>query len=140
MSSTHQVLAELENLESSTRALPRADAVALYGTLGLLLFGPLAFGAVESWSIFILEAGSAGLLIVWLTQRLRGDSPPVRWNVLFPPMLILGALVALQLAAGLSSYRYITWTSALLFSSYGILCFLLTQVLRRAQDITRFGI
>jgi O-antigen ligase len=140
MSSTHNVLTELENLESSTRVLPRADAITLYGILGLLLFGPLAFGAVEAWSIFLLEAASAALLIVWLAPRLRADSPPIRWNALYSPMLALAALVALQLATGISSYRYVTWTSALLFSSIGILCFLLTQVLRRAQDIARFGI
>ncbi len=134
------VLAELENLESSTRILPRADSIALYGILGLLLFAPLAFGAVEAWSIFVLELGSAMLLIVWLIQRVRGSSQPLRSNALFSPMLVFGALVGIQLAGGISSYRYITWTSALLFASCGILCFLLTQVLRRPQDITRFGI
>jgi len=140
MPNSTQVLAELENLESSTRVLPRADSIVLYGILSLLLFGPLAFGAVEAWSTFVLEAGSAVFLITWLIHRVRGSSQLVRPNALFSPMLAFAALVALQLVAGISSYRYVTWTSALLFSSYGILCFLLTQVLRRAQDITRFGI
>jgi O-antigen ligase len=140
MSNPTQVLEELDNLESSTRTPVRADLIVLYGTLGLLLFGPLAFGTVEPWSLFILEAGSATLLVVWLLQRLRSESQVVRSNPLFAPMLAFGGLVVLQLVTGLSSYRYVTWTAALLLSSIGILCFLLTQVLRRAQDITRFGI
>ena len=140
MSSATQVLAELENLESSTRALPRVDWIVLYGCLGLLLFGPLAFGAVETWSAFVMEAGAAGLLAVWLWPRLRGDETPIRWNPLFAPMLAFAGLVVWQLVTGLTSYRYVTWTSALLFSSFGILCFLMTQALRRAEEIVRCGI
>ena len=140
MANSAQILPELESLELSPRVLPRTDSIALYGSLVLLLFAPLAFGAVEAWSIFVLEAGAAGLLVVWLSGRLRATSAPVRQNALFGPMLAFAGLVTLQLVAGLSSYRYITWTSALLFSSYALLCFLLTQTLRRSQDITRFGI
>ena len=29
----------------------------------LLMFGPLAFGAVQSWSMFVLQMGAAALLI-----------------------------------------------------------------------------
>jgi len=116
------------------------DAIVLYGSLGLLLFGPLAFGAVETWSTFVLEAGSAGLLIYWLMARLRTEAAPLRSNPLFTPMLAFAGLIALQLITGLTTYRYITWTSALLYTSFAILCFLLTQVLRRAQEIVRLAI
>jgi len=37
------------------------DRVTLYGAFALLLFGPLAFGVTEPWSIFILEFGAAVL-------------------------------------------------------------------------------
>jgi len=144
MSTPTQVLAELENLESGMRPLPREERMVVYGCMGLLLFGPLAFGAVESWSGFVMEAGAAGLLMVWLCPRLRGEgaasNTAVRWNPLFAPMLVFAGLVAFQLVTGLTSYRYVTWTSALLFSGIAILCFLLTQSLRRAEEIARFGI
>jgi len=84
--------------------------------------------------------------MVWLLARLRGEgaglasNPAVRWNPLFAPMLAFAGLVAWQLVTGLTSYRYVTWTAALLFSGFGILCFLMTQVLRRAEEIVRFGI
>jgi len=140
MSTPTQVLAELENLESGMRPLPREERTVLYGCIGLLLFGPLAFGAVESWSGFVMEAGAAGLLMVWLWPRLRGEGAAFRSNPLFAPMAVFAGLVAFQLVAGLTSYRYVTWTSALLFSSIAILCFLLTQSLRRAEEIARFGV
>ena len=140
MSNAAQVLPELENLETSPRVLPRAELITLYGCFGLLLFAPLAFGTVEPWSILFLEIGSAALLIVWLKGRFGGDASPIRQNALFGPMVAFAGLVVLQLVAGLSSYRYITWTSALVFSSYAILCFLLAQVLRRAEDLTRLGL
>ena len=140
MSNAAHVLPELENLESSPRVLPRAESIVLYGCFGLLLFAPLAFGAVEPWSILFLEAGSAGLLIVWLMGRMRADASPLRQNTLLGPLMAFAGLVVVQLVAGFSSYRYVTWTSALLFSSYAILCFLMAQVLRRAEDITRLGL
>jgi len=122
------------------RPLPRRDTIALYGAFGLLLFGPLAFGAVETWSAFVLEAGAAGLLIYWLWPRLRGEEVAFRQNPLFAPMLAFAALTVFQLLTGLTTYRYVTWTSALLFSGFAILCFLLTQTLRRAEDIARLGV
>ena len=38
--------------------------IVLYGTFALLMFGPIAFGAVEPWSIFVLESGAALLGLV----------------------------------------------------------------------------
>ncbi len=145
MATSTQVLAELENLEGRTRLLPRRDWIVLYGCVGLLLFAPLAFGAVETWSGFVMEAGAAGLLAVWLWPGLVGSGfvgsdLAVRWNPLFAPMLAFAALVALQLMTGMTSYWYATWTSMLLFSSFGILCFLLTQVLRRPEELSRLSL
>ena len=55
-----------ENLRRERAVL--AGNILLFGVFGLLLFGPLAFGAVEPWSIFLLEAGSAALLPVSYTH------------------------------------------------------------------------
>jgi hypothetical protein len=57
---------------TSTTANQRSERAAqagtalLYGIFGLLLLGPLAFGAVEPWSIFLMEAGSAALFLLWI--------------------------------------------------------------------------
>ena len=47
----------------------QADTVLLYGIFGLLLFGPVAFGAVEPWSIFVMEAGAASLFLLWIGKQ-----------------------------------------------------------------------
>src|SRR5882724_8196816 len=73
-------------------------SLLLYGTFGLLMLGPLAFGAVEPWSIFILEAGSTLLLLVWLAKQWLDRELVVRWNPLFVPMVAFGLLILLQIA------------------------------------------
>src|SRR5579862_7890365 len=74
--------------ESERRALSlRLGNIVLYGTFGLLMFGPLAFGAVEPWSIFCLETGSVVLTFVWLAKQWIDDELQVRWNPLFLPII-----------------------------------------------------
>src|SRR5258708_83206 len=97
----------------SIRKLTDADRVALsqifgsfllYGTFGLLMFGPVAFGAVEPWSTFILEAGSTFLLLVWLAKQWLDHELVVRWNPLFVPMAAFGLLILVQIVFKLTAY------------------------------------
>ncbi len=50
-------------------------------------------------------------------------------------MLAFGALVALQWLTGLTSYRYVTYSLLLLYVSYGMLAFVVTQTLRRSSQV-----
>lgn len=111
------------------------DRVVFYGVFGLLLFGPLAFGAVEPWSIFMLEAGAALLLVLWIIRQVASGELSVSGNPLFAPMLVFAFLVGLQLVTGRTAYRYETFSAALLYCAYGILCFLVIQVLRRTAQV-----
>ena len=111
------------------------DPVVFYGAFGLLLFGPLAFGAVEPWSIFVLEAGAALLLVRWAIRQAASGELSVSANPLFAPMLVFAFCIGLQLVTGRTAYRYETFSSALLYCAYGILCFLVVQVLRRTAQI-----
>ena len=105
---------------NSTTTSPRsqraeqAGTVLLYGVFGLLLFGPLAFGATEPWSIFLLEAGSAALFLLWIGTQVLQDKLQVAWNPLFLPMGVFGLLVLSQLIFG-SAYRHETESKALLY-------------------------
>ena len=45
-----------DGIAIATRCRCGLANIVLYGTFGLLMFGPLAFGAVEPWSIFVLES------------------------------------------------------------------------------------
>lgn len=116
-------------------AASRTTSLVFYGVFGLLLFEPLAFGGVESWAIYLLEAGAAMLLMIWAFHEFVSEEVSIRWNPLFPPMLAFASLVILQLVSGMTAYRYVTISSGLLYCAYGVLCFLVVQCLRRTWQI-----
>ena len=89
----------------------QAGTVLLYGIVGLLLFGPLAFGATEPWSIFLMEAGSAALFLLWIGKQILQDGMKITWNPLFLPMGVFGVLILSQLIFG-SAYWHDTESQA----------------------------
>ena len=119
---------------------PRPTPVILYGVFGLLLFGPLAFGAVEPWSIFVLEAGAALLLVVWTVRQAATGELSVSGNPLFAPGLAFAFLIGLQLVTGRTAYRYETFSLGLLYCAYGMLCFLAVQLLRRTSHVQALAV
>jgi O-antigen ligase len=124
-------LSEIHRRERSAQA----ENVLLYGIFGLLLFGPLAFGAVESWSIFVLEAGSAVLFLLWIgKQALLDGRIKVSWNPVFLPMGMFAALVVAQLAFHRTAYPHDTAALALQYCAYATLCFLAGQTLVRGAQ------
>ena len=118
---------------SSSRSLP--DAVLFYGVFSLLLLGPLAFGAVEPWAILVLEAGTALLFLLWLTRQAFSAELQVAPSPLFAPILVFAVLVLFQIALHFTAYRYATFSHALLYAAYGLLCFLVVQCLRRTWQV-----
>jgi O-antigen ligase len=112
----------------------KAGTVLLYGLFGLLLFGPLAFGAVEPWSIFLMEAGSAALFLLWIAQQVLEGQIKIRWNPLFLPMGVFGLLIISQLVFRITAYPHATVSLALLYFCYGLLCFLAGQTLLRGSQ------
>jgi len=112
----------------------RIDTILLDATFGLLMFGPLAFGAVEPWSIFVLEAGTAVLILLWLAKQWLDGEIKIHWNPLYLPMLTFGALILMQLVFRTSAYLHDTFSEALLYASYAMLCFLSGQVLLRSSQ------
>jgi O-antigen ligase len=121
--------------QPALQLLPARQNALLYGTFGLLLFGPLAFGAVEPWAILVLELGAVALVCLWAWQQAGAAEWQVRTNPLFPPMLAFAAVVLAQLVFGVSAYRAATVSAALLYVAYALLCFLAVQCVRRAVDV-----
>jgi O-antigen ligase len=112
----------------------QAGTALLYGVFGLLMFGPLAFGAVEPWSIFVMEAGSTALLLVWIGKQVLEGEMKIRWNPLFLPMGVFGLLIVFQLIFRGTAYPHDTLAQALLYFSYAVLCFLASQSLLRGSQ------
>ena len=128
---TPVTIAEIHRRERSTQA----ENALLYGIFGLLLFGPVAFGAVEPWSIFVVEAGSAALFLFWIGKQVLLDGQiKVRWNPLFLPMAGFATLIALQIVFRMTAYPHDTVSLALLYCAYAVLCFLAGQTLVRGAQ------
>jgi O-antigen ligase len=115
------------------------DRFVRWGVLGLLLFGPLAFGAVEVWSISILQACAGVLLVLWAIRQYAAGKLEILGNPLFFPMLLFASLILWQLATGRTAYRAETFSAALLYCAYGLLCFLAVQCLRRTSQVIALG-
>jgi O-antigen ligase len=101
------------------------------GACAVLLLAPLAFGAVEPWSIFALESSSVILLTVWAYRKWTNRELSILDHPLYRPMGAFFALALLQWLAGTTAYRYATYSHMLLYAAYGMLAFVVTQSLRR---------
>jgi O-antigen ligase len=123
------------------------DSLLLSGVFGLLFFAPLAFGATDSWSIFVLEFGTILLFALWVWRQASSEEWRLRDNPIFWPMALFAGVVVIQLIFGWTAYRHDTFSQALLYLTYGILVFLTIQTLRRSSQakalaaaITIYGI
>src|SRR5438128_11946350 len=91
------------------------DPAIFYGLFGLLLFGPVAFGATEPWSIFLLEAGSALLFLMWIIRQAQAGDVLVTISLVFAPMLSFMALVGLLWLWVHAAYRHQTIRCSLMY-------------------------
>jgi O-antigen ligase len=117
-----------------------SDSLLLSGVFGLLFFAPLAFGATESWSRFVLEASTILLFALWVRRQAQSEQWQIRNNPLFKPMALFGAVVAVQLVFGWTAYRHDTFSQALLYLAYGLLVFLAVQTLRRSSQVKALAV
>ncbi len=104
------------------------DGVVVWGLAILLMFAVLAFGAVQPWSVFVLESGAAVLFTMWAARQIVAGQLIVAPSALYWPMLAFAALVAIQ-ALGQSVYPYATRTEALRYVAYGLMFFVAAQSL-----------
>ncbi len=106
----------------------------LLGAIVVLLLGPLAFGAVEPWSIFALQACAVLLLVFWAYRQWINRELNIAGHSLYYPMAAFFALASLQWLAGITAYRHVTYSHLLLYAAYGMIVFVVTQTLRRSSQ------
>ncbi len=117
------------------KSAPRITNNALLAlACAVLLLGPLAFGAVEPWSIFALEACAVLLLGTWVSRQWINRELNLSDNVLYRPMAAFFALALVQWVVGTTAYRHVTYSHLLLYVAYGMLVFVVTQTLRRSSQ------
>jgi O-antigen ligase len=107
----------------------------LSAACAVLLLAPLAFGAVEAWSIFALQASAALLFAGWGVWQWSSGELKIASHPLYAPMLAFIALVLLQALTGITAYRHATYSQLLLYLSYGMLVFVVIQTLRRSSQL-----
>lgn len=110
------------------------DNMLLAGAGTVLLLAPLAFGAVEPWSIFALEACAMLLLAVWASRQWSNRELNVSGHVLYRPMAAFFVLVLAQWLVGTTAYRQVTYSHLLLYAAYGMVAFVVIQTLRRSSQ------
>jgi O-antigen ligase len=110
------------------------------GLCTLLIFGPLALGIVQDWSIALFEVGAAVVLLIWMAWQLAARQFRIRWNPLFVPMLGFFGVVLVQIVCRRSAYLFDTLSELWLYIAYGILAFVAVQLFRADDDwMPRFG-
>lgn len=100
----------------------------------VLLLGPLAFGAVEPWAIFALQACAMLVFAAWGFRQWSNRELIIVDNPLYLPMTVFFALVLVQWVIGTTAYRLVTYTHLLLYAAYGMLAFVVSQTLRRSSQ------
>jgi O-antigen ligase len=116
-------------------AQPRVTSTGiLIGACAILLCAPLAFGAVEPWAVFALEASSTVLFAVWAYRQWTDRQLTIVDSVLYRPMAAFFALALIQWATGATAYRLETYNHLLLYTAYGMLAFVVIQTLRRSSQ------
>jgi O-antigen ligase len=115
------------------------EPVLRIGICVVLGFGPLAFGAVQPWSICILEVAVSLLFLIWAARGLIDRTYRIASNPLLLPTALFAALVLAQLTLNLSAYWYATWTKALLWASYAGLLFLASQTFQWRSALKAFS-
>jgi O-antigen ligase len=110
------------------RTIAILDRALLYFLALLLMFGPLAFGAVEYWSSTVLEIGAAAVLVLWGVRQALAGEIAVQRNPLMVPIALFGAVVGVQLVLARSAYPYVTMAQARLWLAYALLFLVATHV------------
>lgn len=116
------------------------DTVLAVGICFLLGFGPLAFGAVQPWSIWVLEMAVSLLIVIWAVREVLNGGFHIAPNTLFIPMALFASIVLVQITFHLTAYWYATWSAALLWGCYAMIFFLVSQAFRQERWVLLFGL
>lgn len=112
----------------------------LYGLCALLIFAVMAFGAVDEWSTFTLEAGAVLLFLLWVADQVSSREIQLSQNPLYLPALLFFALILLQIALHSSAYGYVTKYEALQYVSYGIVLLVAAECVKEEDTRQRFAL
>jgi len=104
----------------------------------LLVFGPLALGIVQPWSLALFEIGCALVSCIWIAWQVADGDIIIRWSPLFAPMIIFLGLVLAQIVFHRTAYLYHSLAELWLYIAYGMLVFVTSQMCAIDETFTRW--
>src|SRR5487761_172495 len=122
--------AKLMQLRHERPRTQRVLPLVFAGWLALLIFGPLAFGAVEPWSTLAQQGVAAALAALLLWHWLEDESISFHPNPLYAPWTALAAVVALQITLRVPAYMGATAAAALQALAYLLIFFVGNECLK----------
>jgi O-antigen ligase len=105
-----------------------------YLTIAILAFGPLAFGAVEPWSMFILHFGAAGAFILWILATAASQRGTIELQAVHLPPFLFACIVIGQILLGGTVYHHETVTQFLNYVAYGLIFLISTDLFRNERE------
>src|SRR5512146_3449724 len=105
-----------------------------YLTVAILVFGPLAFGAVEPWSMFILHFGAAAAFILWILANVASPGGSIDVQAIHLPPFLFACLVIGQIFFGGTVYHHETVTQFLNYVAYGLIFLIATDLFRNERE------
>ena len=137
-SASRLTVIEISSRRSAGTLVILMDRLAFASFVVLLMFGPMAFGAVEAWPQFTLRTAAALLLLLWVARQLLDERITVIWSSIFVPVSLFGLLVIAQ-SFVFSAYGPVTIAETLNYCSYGMMLFLAVQIVRSDSDALWFA-
>lgn len=105
----------------------------------VLVFGVLAFGAVERWALTVVETSIMLLALAWVVRRAFRPFP-IEWNVFAWPLLAVALMAVFQSLAGWSVAVYQTGGEALKWTALLFYFLMWANVLRDESTRKRFSL
>lgn len=136
---TNGVSTPLGDEDGAGRIPGLLHSAQLYGLAAVLMFGVLAFGAVENWSGFVMSVGAVALLMLWAAEQMVRGRATIVLTPLFIPLIAFGIIILIQYTAHLTAYAYATKLTLITAITLGILFWVAMQALTARDDLNRFA-
>ncbi|HEU5402924.1 MAG TPA: O-antigen ligase family protein [Terriglobales bacterium] len=109
-------------------------SACIYLTVAILVFGPLAFGAVEPWSMLLLHIGASVAFLLWLLANLASKRASLDLQAIHLPPFLFACLVVGQILLGGTVYHHETVTQFLNYVAYGLIFLISTDIFRNERE------
>lgn len=107
----------------------------------LMMFGPLAFGAVEHWSQLVLRLGGATVAFAWFAHQAFSESRRIRFAPrIHIPIALFGLIVCAQLLLGHTAYYEQTIQASANWAVYGVVLLCSSRVFSDSKDSRRLHV